>query len=334
MNKKRIFSAVIIIVVALVLLILIKVKNDINHPFITKNNKVEFVVNKGESLFYVIDKLNKDGLMKNKQLMKIYIKNNKLNTTIKSGEYVIPSDISIKEFVDTLNKGMKISVTIPEGYDVERIGDLLEKKGLVSKKDFLKSCKEYKLPENIKANIKAKYPLEGYLFPDTYEFDKSFSSNKIISAMLNRFEEVLKEVEKEENKEITNLKDIVIIASIVEKEARIDEDRAEIASVVFNRLKRKMMLQIDATVLYALGEHKDRLYLKDLKVNSPYNTYKIKGLPVGPICSPGKPSIKAALNPKNTENIYYVLQDNEKHYFTNNYKDFLKAKERYKKQFK
>ncbi|MCY6959435.1 endolytic transglycosylase MltG [Clostridium brassicae] len=334
MNTKRIVSAVIIIIVALILGILLKFKSDISHPFITEKDKVEFVVNKGESLFYVIDKLNKDGLMKNKQLMKMYIKNNKLNTTIKSGEYEIPSNISIEEFVSILNKGMKINVTIPEGYDIERIGELLEKKGLVSKKDFIKSCQEYKVPENIKTNVKGKYNLEGYLFPDTYEFEKGYSANKIISTMLNRFQEVIKEIEKDENKKIINLKNTIIIASIVEKEARIDEDRAEIASVIFNRLKKNMMLQIDATVLYALGQHKDRLYLKDLKVNSPYNTYKIKGLPVGPICSPGRPSIEAALNPTSTQYIYYVLQDDKKHYFTSNYKDFLKAKERYKKQFK
>ena len=125
---------------------------------------------------------------------------------------------------------------------------------------------------------------------------------------------------------------MITIASIVEKEARVDEDRPYIASVINNRLEKNMRLQIDATVLYALGQHKDRLVLQDLKIDSPYNTYKVNGLTPGAICSPGKESIEAALNPSNTDYLYYVLQDSKKHYFTNNYQDFLKAKEKYKKQ--
>ncbi|MDU7886179.1 MAG: endolytic transglycosylase MltG, partial [Clostridium perfringens] len=112
--------------------------------------------------------------------------------------------------------------------------------------------------------------------------------------------------------------------------ARDDSERAEIASVIYNRLQKGMPLQIDATVLYALGEHKDTVLYKDLKVDSPYNTYKIKGLPVGPICNPGKPSLLAAIKPAKTDYIYYLLNpSNNKHYFTNNYEDFLAKKKEF-----
>ena len=150
--------------------------------------------------------------------------------------------------------------------------------------------------------------------------------------MLNRFEGVISEIQSELGITIPKeeYEKYVIVASMVEKEARDDSERAEIASVIYNRLQKGMPLQIDATVLYALGEHKDTLLYKDLKVDSPYNTYKIKGLPVGPICNPGKPSLLAAIKPAKTDYIYYLLNpSNNKHYFTNNYEDFLAKKKEF-----
>lgn len=338
MKNKKIFTVAIIVILFIVGLISFKIVNNIKHPFNTKTGVVPVFVHKGESLFNVVSELDNNGFIKNQYLIKLYIKNKKLDTNIKPGKYSMPNNVSINEFVEILNKGLSdnyfIRVTIPEGYDIEGIADIIDKSGIISKNEFIRSCIEYKVPSFIKTRDDIKYDLEGYLFPDTYEFEKGINGEKIIRVMLNRFQEILDEIQKEENKKIDNLQELITVASIIEKEARVEEDRAKIASVFFNRLDRGMMLQTDATVLYAIGEYRDKLYLKDLKVESPYNTYKVKGLPPGPICSPGKACIKAALNPETTDYIYYVLQDEKKHYFTNNYKDFLKAKNMYKKNHK
>ena len=143
--------------------------------------------------------------------------------------------------------------------------------------------------------------------------------------MILRFEEVFNEIEKDLNIEVENndIEKIITIASIIEKEARLDSERALISSVIYNRLNDDRMLQIDATVIYALGEHIDKVYLKHLEVDSPYNTYDNYGLPIGPISNPGSESIKAALNPEKTDYLFYVLKDDNSHYFTEDENDFM-----------
>ncbi|MBE6044178.1 endolytic transglycosylase MltG [Clostridium thermopalmarium] len=310
----------------------------IRHPFTATTDSISVVVNDGDSLFNVIGNLRSQKLIKNSSIIKLYVKGKKLDTKIKPGEYDVDSDISIEEFVKILNSGSKakniVKITIPEGYTIEDIAEVLEKNGIITKENFIKSCKEYKLPKYIKSNSKVLYGLEGFLFPDTYELKRGSSGKDIINKMLTRFENIIEDIKNKNRKEISNISEVITLASIIEKEARIDEDRAKIASVINNRLKKDMKLEVDATVLYAIGEHKEKLYYKDLKINSPYNTYKVKGLPPGPICSPGRLSIEAALNPDNTNYIFYVLEDNKKHYFTDNYNDFLKAKKRYKSTIK
>ncbi len=176
----------------------------------------------------------------------------------------------------------------------------MEKQGIIKKEDFIKSIKEYKGPSFVKEDKNRKYSLEGYLFPDTYEFFKGMQGDKIIDKMLDRFNYVIKEIEKENNIKIKDedMDKLISMASVIEKEAEKDDERGKVASVFYNRIDKKMKMESCATVLYALGYHKDKLYYKDLKIKSPYNTYLNTGLPIGPICSPGKNSIKAALNPE------------------------------------
>lgn len=337
MKIKGIKKITIIVILSTLVFMILKVRNDIKNPFVTKNKNIVVNVTKGKSLFNVIEDLSNKGFIRSKNIFKLYVKIKKLNSNIKPGEYNIDSNIAIDEFIQMLNIGTSskssIKVTIPEGYNIDNIAALLEKNDVISKKEFLKSCINYKMPEYIKVNTKSKYSLEGYLFPDTYRFTKGINGNRIIDEMLKQFKIIIKDIEKKDNKKIDNIQRVITSASLIEKEARSEEDRGKISSVFNNRLKKGMKLQIDATVLYALGDHKKKLYIKDLKVNSPYNTYKIKGFPPGPICNPGRPSIEAALNPDKTDYIFYVLESNMKeHYFTNNYKKFLQAKQRYKKE--
>jgi UPF0755 protein len=164
------------------------------------------------------------------------------------------------------------------------------------------------LPDYIKADAKRKYSLEGFLFPDTYEFKKGMSGDDIITQMLLRFEYVINDIEAKQNTVINkeNIDKITIMASIVEKEAKAKNERGMVASVFYNRLNKSMPLESCATVLYALDKVKVILSIKDTQTKSPYNTYLVKGLPVGPICCPGRAAIEAAVNPDKTDYYYFV----------------------------
>jgi UPF0755 protein len=149
---------------------------------------------------------------------------------------------------------------------------------------------------------------------------------KIISIMYNRFEEVVKDLKDQYEIQDEELDKIITLASIVEKEAEVNEERGKVASVFHNRIKKGIKMESCATVLYAMGKHKDKLYYKDLEIKSPYNTYKNMGLPPGPICSPGIESIKATINPEKTNYLYFVSNNDGTHFFTDNYAEFLKVK--------
>lgn len=307
----------------------------IRHPFINNPNNIEVKVNSGDSLNGVIDRLSSEKKIGNSYLIKWYIKTKGLSSNIKPGTYSFSDNTNIEDFVKGLEEGKDninaIKITIPEGYDIEQIAQLLEKNGAFKKEDFINACKNYKLPSYIKKDDKKRYALEGYLFPDTYVFSKTVSCDEVIKTMLNRFEEVVSQINKNYNNVIENknMENIITMASIIEKEALQDSDRPKVASVFYNRIKKNMKLQSDATVLYALNIHKEVVYTNDLKVNSPFNTYMVQGLPIGPICSPGRASIEAAVNPEKSNNVYFIIIKDGPHFFSDNYNEFLKIKKQY-----
>lgn len=334
-SKSMVLISIFIILLVINLAVFVVKYNSIKRsPLQSNKADIIFKVKEGESLNGLFERLNNENVLRSSFFSKIYIKFNNVEESIKPGTYTVNSDISFNDFLSVLTDG-KVSdykVTFPEGYTVEDIAKKLEESKVCTKDEFLKVVKEYPLPSYIKPNNERKYELEGFLFPDTYAIPKGTTPKQIIEMMLNRFEGVISEIQSELGITIPKeeYEKYVIVASMVEKEARDDSERAEIASVIYNRLQKGMPLQIDATVLYALGEHKDTVLYKDLKVDSPYNTYKIKGLTVGPICNPGKPSLLAAIKPAKTDYIYYLLNpSNNKHYFTNNYEDFLAKKKEF-----
>ena len=174
---------------------------------------------------------------------------------------------------------------------------------------FIKSMQD-KFPSLLTDDIfqkDIKYPLEGYLFPATYDFEeKTPSLETIVTAMLKQTEKVLQEYEAQMTEQEFSTHKLLTMASLLEEEATEKVDRSKIASVFYNRLDKGMPLQTDPTVLYAKGKHSERVYYKDLEINSPYNTYKFKGLPPGPIANAGKASIKAALEPEKTKYLYFL----------------------------
>lgn len=310
----------------------------IAHPFRQQGKSVQVIVKEQDSLYAVLQNLNNKKLIKNPLFMKYYIKKKGLNTTIKPGTYTLSSDIDMDTFMYQLNKGFfdknVVKVTIPEGKNLEEIAVILEAAGLTTKDEFINSCEVYPLPDYIKSKTGRRYKLEGFLFPDTYDFNKRATDNEIIKIMLDRFNEVFKSALKETGVTADNSKidSIVTMASVIEREAQEKTERPIISSVFYNRLKINMKLESCATVEYALRLHKAVLSYNDVAVTSPYNTYKNPGLPIGPICSPGKSCIEASLKPDKTDYIYFVLKLKENkntHCFCKTIEEFEAAKKKY-----
>lgn len=336
MRRKSLIICSVVLIFIIILIFSIKAfyKSVARHPLKSNKSTYSIEVNDGENFNTVLNKLNKKGNLKSYYLSKAYMKNEKLNPGIKSGTYSVSKNISLRELMNVLSKGAlnknTIKVTIPEGYELEQIAEELEKKGVITKAQFLKSCKEYLLPEYVK-NSNRKYALEGFLFPDTYELKKGVSGEEIITIMLKKFNTILADVEKKNklNIDVDQIDGIITMSSIIEKEAKEPSERKVISSVFYNRIHIDMKLQSCVTVMYALGTHKDKIYDKDLATPSPYNTYINKGLPVGPICSPGRASIEAAVMPATTNYIYFLSKNNGTHFFTKDYNEFLNAKKQF-----
>ncbi|OOP73887.1 endolytic transglycosylase MltG [Clostridium beijerinckii] len=336
MNKYKSFRKLILLIILFLFVItltfVISYSSTIRKPLKSAEDSIIIEVKQGEGFYDVLDRLDKENKLTNKLLIKVNLAIDKRKVNLTEGIYEINTNSSLEELIKSLeNKdGDKdlVKLTIPEGYSIEDIAKSVEDKGICSKDEFIKDVKDYKLPSFVKNNNKKRYNLEGYLYPDTYLIEKGSNANEVIKSMLDRFEDVLKQAEDETKVEINDedVEKIVTIASMIEREARVPGDRPLISSVIYNRLEKDMKLQIDAAVIYALGYHVDVVLNKHLEVDSPYNVYKYKGLPVGPIANPGLDCIKAALLPEKTDYLYYIMEDDGAHYFTNNYEDFLNKK--------
>lgn len=251
-----------------------------------------------------------------------------LDKKLQTGQYVFHSNMSSSDVLNELLAGPQqtvIKVTIPEGYTVEQIADLLEKKNVTSKKDFLELAKKstpYDYMKNDDKNV--KYKLEGYLFPDTYEFIRGSSAQKVIYTMTGQFnKELTKQMRERAKEENLSIHELITLASLVEAEAKFTDDRPLIAQVFFNRLKINMPLQSDTTIQYARVERKENLSIKDTKIDSPYNTYLHYGLPPGAVGNPGLASIKAVLYPQANDYLYFVADSQGHNHYNKTYEEHL-----------
>lgn len=245
-------------------------------------------------------------------------------TAFQAGTYHFTQNLDAKEMIDILNAGptsqVQFKITIPEGSNLEQISEIVEKQSGISSEEFMTTVSDVNYlntlqtayPELLTGKIYQegiRYPLEGYLYPATYEyFSKDETVDSIIQPMLKKTSDVLSSYQTEMTQRNIDAHTLLTMASLIEEEATQLTDRKKISSVFYNRIKSGMPLQTDPTVLYALGEHKDRVLYSDLEVESPYNTYRISGLPIGPIANAGEESIDAALHPEET-NYYYFLAD-------------------------
>ena len=275
-----------------------------------------------------------NNLIKNLTVYKIYLRQSNLGNQLKAGDFEISDNLSLPEVVDLIIQGENINkttnFTVPEGLNVTEVGKLLSEKFEFTQEEFLTLTELVDIYRDSYEFLEDReiVTLEGFLYPNTYNVYLDSTADDIITIMLKGFDNIYQEHIKG-NTGDKSVYEIVKMASVVEGEAQVDEERPIIASVFYNRIEIGMMLQSCATVQYALGEKKEKLYEEDLKVESLYNTYQHTGLPIGPINSPGLTSIKAALNPAETEYIYFLAKGDGSHYFTDDYNDFLDAKAKY-----
>lgn len=284
-------------------------------------------ITEGESLGDVTAELKEKGLVKYGYLFQLFASFTHKAEKITAGSYELSTVMDYSALLNNISSTSAyretVTVTIPEGYTVEEIFKLMENKGVCSYNDLLKVAQEETFDFDFLKEVKTtkEKRLEGYLFPDTYEFYKGADAKNVINTMLKNFDERFDSKMEAEMQLLGYSKnDIIIMASIIEKETD-GSDQRNIASVIQNRLKNtwatpKGYLQVDSTIQYLLKERKKKLTDKDLEIDSPYNTYKNPGLPIGPICNPGLTAIEAALEPNQTNYYYFMLgKDGTTHFF-------------------
>jgi UPF0755 protein len=289
-----------------------------------------FVVREGSSLREVAQDLEHKRLVKSRILFVLWSRIMGYSKGIKSGEYILNAAMPPVKILEKLRRGSILThiVTIPEGYGREQIAELLHEKELVDRNFFLSLTEE---PSVLESYGISGPSLEGYLFPDTYQFARGISPSLIIDTMVKRFWQMVGPSTDRARETGMSMGEIVTLASIVEKETGRAEERALIASVFLNRLKRGMRLESDPTVIYGLERFDGNLRKKDLVQKSPYNTYVIHGLTPGPICSPGLDSIKAVISPAKTEYLYFVSKNDGSHSFSSTLTEHNRAVEKYQR---
>jgi UPF0755 protein len=287
---------------------------------------------RGSKTKEIADLLVKKGILHNRLPFILYLRFSNIGRQIQAGEYRFEKPATPEQIAKKLIRGDIYfhAVTVPEGLTAYETIDLLSKNGLGTPAGLQKALQQIDWIRDINP---AAHNLEGYLFPDTYRFGRKDDSEKIIKAMLNQFRLKLGRILAQYPKNSgLSVSETVILASMIEKEVKKQEEGPIVASVYFNRIKRGMPLACDATIIYALkiaGVYNGNLRKSDLVSESPYNSYIHKNLPPGPISNPGANSLRAALNPAHTDYLYYVSRNDGTHQFSRDYQAHLEAVARF-----
>jgi UPF0755 protein len=255
---------------------------------------------------------------------------------VKAGEYEVHTGMTPKEVLSKLVRGdvIKYPITIPEGYNLFQIGEVLDQAKVCIKKVFLEKTKDLTFIASLGLDGDS---LEGYLFPDTYNFPKGFGEEQVIRQMVARFKTVYASLANRAEHLGLSRKDVVILASMIEKEAVDEQERRLISAVFHNRLHRGMALQSDPTAIYGLRTREsrhERITKQDLLRRSPYNTYQIMGLPKGPIANPGLKSLQAVLYPADVNYLYFVSRNDRTHHFSSTLEEHNRAVVKYQRKSK
>jgi len=344
--KKKIVISVAIFLAALFLIAVgsyASIRKSIDEPLnASDQNITSFTIESGQGVKEIAANLDSARLIAGGGFFEIYVWQNDLGSSLRAGEYELSPSMTIAEMVELFATGEygiksnEIRVSIPEGFSNEEIIERMVEKDIIKENDTDLDNLDIGLAEyDFLPDLNSERDtLQGYLFPDTYNFYRGTSLEDVVGKMLDNFD---RKLDEEMRQDIENsgktINEVVILASIVEREAGNKEEMSTIASVFYNRLEIGQPLQSDATVNYVTGGGRAMPTFKDLEVDSPYNTYKYAGLPPTPICNPGLAAIRAAIYPDKT-NYYYFLttQDEEQRtYFSKTYEEHLRNKAAYLK---
>jgi len=286
-------------------------------------------IRSGQPFKITTDILFKAGIIKNPFKFNLVARLKGYDKQIKAGEYALAASMSPIKILEKLVKGeVKLyKLTVPEGLNIYQIAELVAQEGFAEQAVFIESATDAAFAHE--HGISAE-TFEGYLYPETYYFPKNVSTKTIVSSMAKRFRLVFKPEWEERRKQLGfSIHQVVTLASIIEKETGAPFERPIISSVFHNRLKKKMRLESDPTVIYGLKNFDGNLNRKHLETLTPYNTYKIRALPPGPISNPGSESLEAALYPADTAYIYFVSKKDNTHQFSTNFNDHNQAVRKY-----
>ena len=344
LKKLKIFSIFILIILAVFILFIISYWRGINSPLNERGRDKVFVVSKGESVKDIGVNLYDSGLINSKIYFEIYIWRTKKEKDLQAGEYILNPKLNIKEIAETLFGGKTLSnertIKIIEGWRLKDIDDYLKNEGISTGDNFAKLA-ESKISDWKFAGLRPEFlsdapgsaNLEGYLFPDTYRIFKDSSIEDIIKKMFDNFDKKLSSKMRADIKsQGKSIYSIITMASLIEKEVRTKKDMEVVSGIFWGRIKIGQPLQSDASLGYALGDKKISHSSAELKIDSPYNTYKYKGLPPAPICNPGLNAITAAIYPSDTKYNYFLTKpDTGEVVFSETYEEHLKNKNKYLK---
>ena len=305
--------------------------------FLPPGQAVSYTVQKGENFAGIARKLQLQGIISNERALRWYVNFLAPNKPLQRGEFALFTNMPVPEVVKALTEGKPVEhrFTIPEGFNIFQIAEDLEAKGFVRKSEFLAAARAPDLIQQIPGvDALARKPasIEGYVYPDTYLLQKVFSAKEIAQIMLGHFREVHKGIEAQMRDNLLvrefrfNSHQIVTLASIVEKETGAGSERPLVASVFVNRLRKRMRLQTDPTIIYLeKGSWDGNIRRRDLDGENAYNSYQHDGLPPGPIANPGVSAIQAVLQPAETEFLYFVSRGDGTHVFSKDYGSHAKA---------
>ena len=297
----------------------------------TDMNSVETIVtvSRGQSLKQTADILHARGLINQPLKFRLLARLKGADKRIQAGEYILASNLPPANILEMMVSG-KVHLyrfTVPEGSNLNQIADIIDAAGLVDRQAFLRSANDAVLVEGMGIGVGS---LEGYLFPDTYFFPKNADVAQILETMVSRLRSEISDVWIKRAAELgLTLHEVITLASIIEKETGAPSERPLISSVFHNRLKKKMRLETDPTVIYGIEDFDGNLTRKHLETKTPYNTYRINGLPPGPIASPGRAAIEAALYPAQTGYLFFVSKKDGTHQFSTNLVDHNRAIRKY-----
>jgi UPF0755 protein len=279
-----------------------------------KEEKI-FSIKKGEGVREISNNLEKQGFIKDKNFFELYIFLNDYIGGLKAGEYLISPAMNVKEIASKFYFGevAREKITIIEGWNIKNIADYLEEESFFSNEEFISFVSSLEKHSNLlnKFSILKNKPkelsLEGYLFPDTYYVDKSIGLQEIVEIMIRNLDnKITVDMKDEIGKQGKSFFEIMVMASLIEKEVRVMEDKKIVSGILWKRMQIGMPLQVDATIAYITGKRTTRISTEETKIDSPYNTYKYRGLPIGPICNPGFESILASLYYEDSDYLYYL----------------------------